>query len=51
VWEARIAEGVPEPDDDVSDLRWFPKNALPEDVELAFRWLAKSLHDWNAQGL
>ena len=50
VWEARIAAGDPTPNDDVSELRWFPKDALPEDVELAFRWLAKSLHDWTAHG-
>ena len=50
VWEARIAAGDPTPNDDVSELRWFPKDALPEDVELAFRWLAKSLHDWIAHG-
>jgi ADP-ribose pyrophosphatase YjhB (NUDIX family) len=47
VWEARIASGTPEPDDDVAELRWFPKDALPEDVELAFRWLAKTLGDWR----
>lgn len=47
VWEARIAEGEPTPDDDVSELRWFPIDAMPDDVELAFRWLAKSLHDWR----
>ena len=50
VWEARIAEGEPTPNDDVSELRWFPRGELPEDVELAFRWLAKSLHDWIAHG-
>jgi 8-oxo-dGTP diphosphatase len=49
VWEARIAEGDPRPDDDVSELRWFPKDALPDDVELAFRWLAKTLQDWQAR--
>jgi 8-oxo-dGTP diphosphatase len=47
VWEARIAEGEPTPDDDVSELRWFPKDALPKDVDLAFRWLAKSLRHWG----
>jgi ADP-ribose pyrophosphatase YjhB (NUDIX family) len=47
VWEACIAEGEPAPNDDVSELRWFPKDALPADVELAFRWLARSIDDWR----
>jgi 8-oxo-dGTP diphosphatase len=47
VWEARITEGEPTPDDDVSELRWFPRDALPQDVDLAFRWLAKSLGAWR----
>jgi 8-oxo-dGTP diphosphatase len=49
VWEARIASGDPTPDDDVAELRWFPKDGMPEDVELAFRWLATSLRDWTAR--
>ena len=49
VWEARIAKGEPTPNDDVSELRWFPKDAIPEDVELAFRWLAAGLRDWSAK--
>jgi 8-oxo-dGTP diphosphatase len=48
VWEARIASGEPTPDDDVSQLEWFPKDALPSDVELAFRWLARGLRGWSA---
>jgi ADP-ribose pyrophosphatase YjhB (NUDIX family) len=50
VWEARIAGGELAPDDDVSELQWFPKDELPEDVEFAFRWLARSLRDWSAKG-
>jgi hypothetical protein len=42
-------DGEPTPHDDVSELRWFPKDALPEDVDLAFRWLAGSLRDWSAK--
>jgi ADP-ribose pyrophosphatase YjhB (NUDIX family) len=49
VWEARIASGEPAPADDVSELRWFPKDALPSDVELAFRWLAAGLRGWSAR--
>jgi ADP-ribose pyrophosphatase YjhB (NUDIX family) len=48
VWEARIAAGEPVPADDVSELRWFPRDALPRDDELAFRWLAPSLRAWAA---
>jgi 8-oxo-dGTP diphosphatase len=49
VWEALIVDGEPTPDDDVSELRWFPKDELPEDVEIAFRWLASGLRDWSAR--
>jgi 8-oxo-dGTP diphosphatase len=49
VWWARIEEGEPHASDDVAELRWFPKDALPEDVDLAFRWLARGLRDWSAQ--
>jgi 8-oxo-dGTP diphosphatase len=48
-WEARIVSGDPVPADDVSELRWFTKDELPEDVELAFRWLAGGLRDWSAR--
>jgi ADP-ribose pyrophosphatase YjhB (NUDIX family) len=43
VWEARIASGEPTPHDDVAELRWFARDSLPEDVDLAFRWLATGL--------
>lgn len=43
VWDARITGGDPAPADDVSELRWFPRDALPPEDELAFRWLAPSL--------
>lgn len=49
VWETAIADGEPTPDDDVAELRWFPKDALPEDVDFAFRWLAAGLRDWSAK--
>ena len=48
VWEARIADGVPTPADDVSELCWFPKGELPDEAELAFMWLAPSLSAWAA---
>lgn len=46
VWEARIASGIPAPADDVSELRWFARDALPREDELAFRWLARCLETW-----
>lgn len=46
VWEATIVSGEPVPADDVSELRWFPRDALPPNAELAFRWLAPALHAW-----
>jgi len=49
VWEARALGGEPAPADDVSELRWFRRNALPDDEELAFRWLAGSLRAWAAR--
>ena len=33
------------PADDVSELRWFARDDLPGDDELAFRWLARCLDD------
>jgi 8-oxo-dGTP diphosphatase len=48
VWEAGIASGEPVAADDVSELAWFQKDALPDDVDLAFRWLARTLRDWSA---
>ncbi len=50
VWEASIVSGEPEPADDVSELRWFPRDELPPDDELAFRWLAKALREWSSNG-
>jgi 8-oxo-dGTP diphosphatase len=46
VWTARIAGGELEPADDVAELEWFARDALPGDDELAFSWLAKALADW-----
>jgi ADP-ribose pyrophosphatase YjhB (NUDIX family) len=47
VWEARIVRGDLVPSDDVSELRWFARTALPPDDDLAFRWLSKMLGDWT----
>ena len=43
VWEARVVSGEPVPADDVAELRWFSRDALPEQGELAFRWVAPFL--------
>jgi ADP-ribose pyrophosphatase YjhB (NUDIX family) len=48
VWEASIVSGELEPADDVSELRWFPRDGLPPDDELAFRWLAPALRAWSS---
>lgn len=42
-WTARVTRGEPQPADDVSELRWFPLDALPPDAELAFRNVAEAL--------
>jgi len=46
-WEVRIAGGEPSAADDVSELRWFATDALPEDSELAFCWLGPCLREWS----
>jgi ADP-ribose pyrophosphatase YjhB (NUDIX family) len=43
VWDARVVSGEPQPADDVSELRWFSLDALPDRDELAFRWVAPFL--------
>ena len=47
VWEARITQGEPVPADDVSEVGWFARDALPAEDELAFRWLARCLAAWS----
>jgi NADH pyrophosphatase NudC (nudix superfamily) len=51
VWEAAIGADEPEvvPADDVSELRWFARDELPADDELAFSWISKALTDWAAE--
>jgi ADP-ribose pyrophosphatase YjhB (NUDIX family) len=43
VWEVAIVAGDPTPGDDVAELRWFPRDALPAESELAFDWLVPCL--------
>jgi ADP-ribose pyrophosphatase YjhB (NUDIX family) len=47
VWRASIVGGELEADDDVSELAWFARDALPPADELAFEWLAVALADWD----
>jgi len=35
-WAARLAAGEPRPADDVTELAWFPADALPPRAEFAF---------------
>ncbi|MBA3375885.1 MAG: NUDIX domain-containing protein [Actinobacteria bacterium] len=43
VWEARVVSGEPAPADDVSELRWFPRDEPPTPEECAFRWVTTFL--------
>jgi ADP-ribose pyrophosphatase YjhB (NUDIX family) len=46
-WTARIVGGDPEPADDVSELRWFERDALPGRDELAFENVPLVLAAWR----
>lgn len=46
-WTARIVAGDPEPADDVSELRWFDRDALPRPDELAFENVPLVLAAWR----
>ena len=46
VFEARLVGGDAEAADDVTELAWFPRDALPAEAELAFRWIAPALREW-----
>jgi ADP-ribose pyrophosphatase YjhB (NUDIX family) len=48
-WEARVADGQPEPQaaDDVAELRWFPRDALPPRGEFAFPNTLAVLEAWG----
>ena len=43
VYEVTIAGGRLAPADDVSEVRWFTPDSLPDEDELAFGWLARCL--------
>jgi 8-oxo-dGTP diphosphatase len=46
VWDAHPVRGDARPADDVSELRWFGRDELPPDDEIAFNWLAPVLREW-----
>jgi ADP-ribose pyrophosphatase YjhB (NUDIX family) len=48
-WEARIVSGDPAPADDVADLRWFARDALPPRDEFAFRNTVEVLERWGGR--
>jgi ADP-ribose pyrophosphatase YjhB (NUDIX family) len=48
VWDARVVSGEAAPADDVSELRWFAPDELPDADEYAFRWLAPFFREWAA---
>lgn len=45
-YSARIADGTPEPADDVAEFRWFAPDGVPID-ELAFGHIEEVLSVWN----
>jgi 8-oxo-dGTP diphosphatase len=46
VWEVTVSGGDARPADDVTELRWFGRDELPPEGEIAFRWLAPGLRAW-----
>jgi 8-oxo-dGTP diphosphatase len=48
-WIARVVGGVERPADDVSELRWFARDELPRDEELAFTNVAQVVSAWRQQ--
>lgn len=45
VWQVTVRGDDFVPADDVSEVRWFERDELPAQDELAFRWLARCLRD------
>jgi ADP-ribose pyrophosphatase YjhB (NUDIX family) len=49
-YECRLLSGEPRPDDDVAELRWFPRDELPAAGELAFACVRAALAAWRLPG-
>ena len=47
-WTARLVSGQPAAADDVSELRWFPVEALPAETEIAFVNTVRALRQFQA---
>jgi 8-oxo-dGTP diphosphatase len=47
-FECRVLSGDPQPDDDVAELRWFERDALPDPEELAFDCVRSALAAWRS---
>ncbi len=45
---ARVTGGQPEPGSDVAEIRWFPRDGLPPDEEIAFDNNRAALATWLA---
>jgi ADP-ribose pyrophosphatase YjhB (NUDIX family) len=48
-WTARVVAGMPEPADDVDELRWFAPDELPPPGRMAFTSTAEVLRAWREQ--
>jgi ADP-ribose pyrophosphatase YjhB (NUDIX family) len=48
-WTARPVAGVPDPQDDVAELRWFAPEELPPPDELAFENVPQVLSAWRSR--
>ncbi len=47
-WTARIAGGEPEPSqEELAEVRWFERDALPSPDEFAFRNSVEALRAWR----
>jgi 8-oxo-dGTP diphosphatase len=49
-WSATVADGEPQAADDVAELRWFERDALPAGDELAFTAVKDALAAWRKLG-